>query len=956
MMQANFLSSIAGFYTSKTDFSSYCFVFPGRRTGLFFSKYLSSYISKPVWAPKVITINELFEEYTDYSTADNISLLFILHSVYNRVLHKEISFDDFISIGETLISDFDDIDKHLINAKQLYTNLSDIKQLDDDYSHLTKKQLEAIKTFWGAFNTEKFSTHQKEFISLWDNLYEIYSEFRKELKNKNMVYSGMHYRNVAEDIINNKFKGYGYEKLIFAGFNALTPAEDKLFEFLKNHAKADFFWDYSEWINNLPVPKGSISVKSSGPGYFIKENTLKYPSPEGWKLPMNEHTESQDITISPVSTSMDQLTVINDFLKESDRANMNTALVLTDENMLLPALYGIPEKVDRINVTMGYPLKNTPAYGLIELLFELQLRLRESKNNKVWFHHKLVTPILQHQYITLLEPEHSKELLTYIIKENSLFPEQNELHINNLFTLIFRKIKTSEELSEYLKEILYKIAGALSNEKGKEIEREFLYNIYQTIVRLDDILNEYTADTLPETWFRLLKKLLEYRTVPFEGEPLGGLQVMGILETRALDFDNLIILNLNENIFPKTTPAASFIPYSLRTGFGLPTIEYQDNIYSYYFFRLIHRAKKVSLLYTTDTDGMKSGEMSRFLYLLNYLYPVKPKLKQYREEVTLIPSPAVKTIKNKNVLNALNEFLTGHRTLSPSTLSKYMECPMRFYYSNVAGIKEPEEIMDEADSRIFGKIFHTAIENLFRPFIDKQLSSDLIDALIQNTANTDRIIEEAFKKEISPFDFQKHGFNDLYGNNLILKEVTKKYILELLEKEKSYCPFTISGLELDVETEFSFDNKTVKIKGTIDRIDKKDNIIRIIDYKTGSSKNIFSDIDTLFSKEKHSDLKAIFQTFLYSYILKKDKNDSGILYSAGIINTKELFNKSYTPDIKRGNRSSNAKEIYFNEVESEFVKNMKLLLSEIFDPSVPFEQVSDKKKCDYCPYKSICRR
>lgn len=955
-MQTNFLSSIAEFYSSTTDFSSYCFVFPGRRTGLFFRNYLSSLITKPVWAPRILTINELFEEYTEYSTADNISLLFILHDIYNRVLQTDTSFDDFISIGETLISDFDDIDKHLTDAEQLYTNLSDLKELDDDFSHLTDEQKEAIKKFWGTFAPEKLSSHQEKFISLWDKLYEIYTEFRKELINRNMVYSGIHYRTVADDIINNRFRGFGYKKLIFAGFNALTLAEDKLFSYLKDSGKADFFWDYSKWMVDIPVLNGNLTDKGAGAGFFIKENIRKYPSPEGWVLPENSSSGSQEIVITPVSTSMDQLTGINDFLKEAGKEGMNTALVLADENMLLPALHGIPGEIDHINVTMGYPLKNTPAYGLIELLFELQLRLRPNQNNKVWFHHKLVTPILQHQYITMLEPEGSKELLKLIIKQNELFPEKKLLHINELFTLIFRKIKTPKELSDYLKEIVTRIAVSLGGEQGKEIEKEFLYNIHQTIVRLDDILNEYPKDTTPETWFRLLKKLLEFRTVPFEGEPLGGLQVMGILETRALDFDNLIILNMNEDVFPKKSASVSFIPYSLRKGFGLPTIEYQDNIYSYYFFRLIHRAKKISLIYTTDSDGIKTGDMSRFLYLLKYLYPVKPGTRQYNEEVILIPPPGVATQKTASVIKVLEEFLSGSRTLSPSSLSRYLECPMRFYYNKIAGIDEPKEIMDEADSRIFGLIFHKAIENLFRPYLNRTITTELIDLLIKDTDNIKKVIEEAFIAEVSPFDYQKSGFNDLYGNNLILKEVTKLYILELLKKEKPYCPYELTGLEQYVELTIPFGNRSVKIQGTIDRTDKKNNIKRIIDYKTGSSKSLFPDVEALFDKEKHSDIKAVFQTFLYSYILKQTENDSDVLYTAGIINTKELFRANYSVNIKTGKQINKAKEVYFNEVENEFVENLQKLLEEIFDPDVPFVQVKNKKKCEYCPYKTLCRR
>ncbi len=956
-MQKSFLESIAEYYVQKykTDLSSFCFVFPGRRAGLFFRSHLNNLISKPIWSPKILTINELFEQSSSLLTSDSISLLFELHEIYNEVLNQNITFDEFISWGEMFLNDFNDIDKHLISAKQIYTNLSDIKKLDDDYSHLTSNQLEAIHSFWGTFNVIKNSSDQEKFINVWDRLNIIYNTFSNRLKQQGEAYSGMHYRIVAENIANKNFTELPYSKLIFAGFNALTPAEKKLFTHLKNNGKADFFWDYSDWIISTSQISENKNSDNYGAGFFIKDSIYNYPPPTDWTLPIPEKESSPEITIVPVSTSLDQVSEISSFLLENSKDDLSTALILTDENMLIPALHGIPEQIEHINITMGYPLKNTPAYGLTELLYNLQKQLRTGKDNKTWFYHKQIIPLLQHQYITLLAQEKSKQLLKNIISNNRLFIEAKEFQTDKLFSSIFKKIDSSTSISAYLKNIFELIFNKLDNNNEKIIEREFIYSIYKTVTRLEDILKKHDKEIETSTWFGLLKKLLEFQTVPFEGEPLAGLQVMGILETRALDFENLIILNLNEGVFPRTAPPNSFIPYSLRIGFGLPTIEYQDNIFSYYFFRLIHRVKKVSLVYTTATQGNQSGEMSRFLYLLKYLHPANPTIKIYNEEVKLLPAPPIITVKTKNVQVRLDEFYeSGGKHLSASSLSTYIDCPMRFYYQKVTQISEPDEIIEEADARIFGLIFHDVAENIYKPYIGKVITKEILDKLITNTQHIKQLINKAFQNRLTSFDFNSSGYMNLYGKNSMVIEVTKHYILKFLEKEKSICPVTILDLEKKVEWLVPTNSSPVKIKGYIDRIDSKDGITRVIDYKTGVSQNSFAEVKDLFDTDKHSKVKAVFQTILYSNILSSIDGEGK--YQPGIINVKDLFKNDYSININQKPLRKQGVDVLLEDVKEEFAEHLQTLLEEIFNYDIPFIQTNDIKKCGYCPYRELCRR
>ena len=956
-MQKCFLESIAAYYVQKykTDLSSFCFVFPGRRAGLFFLNYLNRQISRPAWAPQILTINELFEQTSSLVTVDNISLLFDLHALYNEILGQETTFDEFISWGEMFLNDFNDIDKHLVNAEQLYSNLSALKELEDDFSYLSTNQLEAIISFWGTFNVKKLSSDQKKFIGLWEKLYTLYKTFEERLMADGKAFPGMHYRIVAENIKNKNFPGFTCSKFVFAGFNALTPAEKTLFDHLKNLGKADFFWDYSGWITQKFNGADHDLQGNNGAGLFITENIKRYPPPSGWSLPVPDESSQPEITLVPVPTSLDQVTEINSFLLESNPDDLNTALVLTDENMLIPALHGIPVETEHINITMGYPMKNTPAYGLTGLLFNLQKQLRKGKDNKTWFYHKQVVPLLQHQYITLLAPEESKKFLKDIISGNRLFIEADEFKDSELFSHIFRKIGYPVSVSAYLKDIFKLIFLKLNENSDKTIEREFIYSVVKTINRLDDILKAKNAVIETSTWFGLLNKLLEFQTVPFEGEPLAGLQVMGILETRALDFENLIILNLNEGTFPRTSAPNTFIPYSLRIGFGLPTIEHQDNIFSYYFFRLLHRVKKVSLVYTTSTQGNKSGEMSRFLYTLKYLYPQRPSVKIYAEEVKLLSVPEIVTKKTKEIQAGLDRFLEGgDKELSASSISKYLECPMKFYYQKIAEIKEPDELTEDIDARIFGNIFHKVAETLYKPYRGKVINGQDIEEMAGSPQKISDLIEVTLKEELSGTDFKRAGFQDLSGKNEMIKEVLFKYILQFLKREKEQSPFTVTGLEEEVKHVMQTNSHAVRLKGYVDRIDFKEGVYRVIDYKTGASQNTFKNVDELFDPEQHSKVKAVFQTILYSYILsEKDKDGK---YRPCILNIKDLYKPDFNINVALKAPRQKGQEILIDDVRNEFESNMMSLLDEIFNPDNPFTQTDDIKKCEYCAYKSLCRR
>ncbi len=950
-MTSGFLNAIATYYYQQhqSDLADYCFVFPSQRAGIFFTNHLRQLVEGPQWAPEIMTVNDFFASLSDTIPADNITLLFRLHQVYKQVTGKEVTFDEFLPWGELFLGDFDDIDKYLVDVDQLFSNLISYKELDDDYSHLNEKQLEAIKTFWGTFKAEQLSSHQTHFLENWEHIPHIYKAFVQQLATDSLGYEGMIYREVANKITDEGLIDIKWQKVVFVGLNALTPAERKLMDNLRKRQLADFFWDYSPWMENT----GDTVFQTRGPGLFLNENRLRYLAPKDFVLPLNE--AGPEVTITAVANPTEQLKSVHSFLTKEYESDLKTAVVLADETMLMPTLHGIPNNVDRVNVTMGYPLNNTPVFGLVNLLFDLQRNARSSKEG-TWLYHRHVLPILQHQYISLLAEDECRALHKQLVKENIIFVKAKELHHHPLFKLLFSKVNNGSELAIYLINLLTKIYELLEPQEDKLLEQEFVYALHKSIVRLQDLLEQNQQhDLQPETWIKLYKKLADFQTVPFKGEPLAGLQVMGILETRALDFDKLIILDLNEGVFPRTSAPNTFIPATLRAGFELPTIEFQDAIFSYYFFRLIHRAKKVELLYSTGAQGMKSNEMSRYLYQLKYEFNAQVNSNTTSENVSLLNAPQPIARKTPAIMNELDKYKAGsQRFLSPSALSVYIECPMRFYYQKVANISEPDEITEEADARIFGLIFHDVVENLYKPQEGKEVDAATIEGWIKNKKRIDELIREGFNKHLSDYEKGKNAFTEIHGKNVMVFEVIRRYLLQFLKLEKARAPFTIVELERKVEHLYNSNGLQLNIGGYIDRLESKDGILRVMDYKTGTGDATTGSIDDLFNTDKHKKIKATFQTLLYSLILDETADEPRPI-QPGVIWVRDVFKKSYDTQLfLKDGRSKNP--ILLQGVQSEFKAGLDNLLEELYTPDIPFQPVEDITKCRFCPYKTLCNR
>ncbi|WP_430811189.1 MULTISPECIES: PD-(D/E)XK nuclease family protein [unclassified Carboxylicivirga] len=951
-MTAGFLNAIAAYYHQhhRNDLADYCFVFPSQRAGIFFTNHLRQLVDAPTWAPRIMTVNDFFASLSPAIVADNITLLFALHQSYNAVSSMPTTFDEFLPWGEMLLSDFDDIDKYLVGVDDLFSNIISYKELEDDYSHLNEQQREAIKTFWGAFNAEQLSSHQRHFLDNWTLIPKVYTAFRKALSAQSLAYEGMVYRRIAESIKQDALLDIQWKKVVFVGLNALTPAERKLMDHLQKRGMADFFWDYSPWMQK-DAEGGSLPTR--GPGLFLNENKMRYPAPKNFVLPL--HEQGPDITITAVANPTEQLKSVHSFLNKEYESDLKTALVLADETLLMTALHGIPESVDRVNVTMGYPLNNTPVFGLVNLLFEMQRNARSSKNG-LWLYHRHVLPILQHQYVSMLAEEDCRTLHKKLVKENIIFVQAKDLQINPLFKLIFSRISDGAQLAHYLTSILSKIYELLQPKDDKLLEQEFVFTLHKSIVRLQDLLEQNQQESITaETWMKLYKKLADFQTVPFKGEPLAGLQVMGILETRALDFDKLIILDLNEGVFPRTSAPNTFIPATLRAGFGLPTIEFQDTIFSYYFFRLIHRAKKVELLYSTGAQGMKSNEMSRYLYQLKYEFNATIKTQTSGGHVALLSPPLPHAPKTPEVMEILTQFKAGgKRSLSPSALSVYIECPMRFYYQKIAGIREADEINEEADARIFGLIFHDVVEQLYQTHINKTVDANTIESWLKDKPRIDGLIREGFKKHLSDYDKGKNAFTEIHGKNVMVFEVIRRYLMQFLKLEKQRAPFTIIDLEREVKHVINTGSLQLNMGGFIDRLESKDGIVSVTDYKTGNGDATITAVADLFNTDKHKKIKATFQTLLYALILEETTHANVPLQPA-VIWVRDVFKRSYDTRLFR-KQGKNKEAILLQAVQQEFKEGLYDLLEELYNPDIPFQPVEDTSKCRFCTYKSLCNR
>jgi len=956
----SFLFRIASEYYKhhKDDIHTFTFVFPNRRAGLFFQNYLSQIALKPLFSPEIITIDSIFQQSSELQSADRLYLLFKLYRIYCDESEHQESFDSFVFWAEMLLADFNDVDKYMIDAKQLFTNVKDYKDIDDLFDIFSEQQKEAISRFLGSFDIHKKNKYEENFISTWQVLFPIYSKFKKELFEEKMGYEGMISRYVSDKLNKNeRFEWFDNKKFVFVGFNALNPCEKKLMDILNKREQADFYWDYD--ANELKDPDNPASS-------FYKENTNLFKSK--YDITVETIKENRNFEVFGIPSSIGQAKTVFSILQQiypeanDDIDYLKTAVVIPDENLMLPVLYSIPENIKKINVTMGYPLQLTSVASLVEQIFELHKRKRIFDGNYK-FYHVNVKNILSHQLISVFCADTIKIINDKIINENLTYIHQNVFSQNNLLKTIFNPDVNSTSFLEYLINILkylfHETNRIKTDDADYKLESSFLYQYYITLNRISGILKS-NADSISmqlDTLMRLIKQLTNGINIPFVGEPLEGLQIIGSLETRGLDFENIIITSFNEGVYPQKSFTNSFIPYNLRKGFNLPTYEHLDAITSYNFYRLINRAKNIYFVYDSRIDNGNTGEVSRFLHQLKYHYLIDIKTKNISFEVNSPDENVINITKDDAIVNKLKAFFDlpeNHSSLSPSSINTYINCPLQFYLNYVEKISTVDEISEQMEANVFGSIFHDVIANIYKPFEGKILNSDDIKSIIKNKENINLFINKAFARH---FFKQPEGSTvNLQGNNLLIASVLFKYVVGVLEKDITQTPFTYIVGEKPVKSTLSTKYGNVRIGGIIDRIDIKDGVIRIFDYKTGSGTLEFEKWGDLFNHDAEPNKQAshVLQTFLYGYLYKDTVDNQQI--KPGIIYVRDIFKKDFAPFIKYKAEKQKVEVDNYMDFNDDFVENLRACVEEIFDTSVPFFQTKNLDTCKYCNFKSICKR
>ena len=965
MIMRPFLKQVADYYYALGDISKKCFVFPNRRSMVFFSKYLCEAVrgNAPVLAPQMLTINDLFYKVAGLQPSDRVRLLVELYKCYKNLNAKAETLDEFVFWGDVILADFNDVDKYLVDSDQLFTNIADYKSIQDTFEYLTPEQKKAIEAFVSHFNdqsgrlTVDLETDNPNvkgrFLQIWNLLLPLYDSYRDSLRSNGMAYEGMVYRDLAdrlkadsvEEVFGSVFKAdTGF---VFVGLNALSESEKMLLRKLRDAGRAEFCWDWSGEM---------IQDSQNRSSFFMKENIHEFPQACKWDL---EGVQAPQVNVVSVSSSVGQAKRLPDILRsiaatrysgDMSAIGADCAVVLPDENLLRPVLNSIPEDVKDINVTMGLPMTGSLLYSLMSDIASVQLNAVRRKD-KTLFYHKQVWDVFSNEVFRKIADEQTLEKVAAIRKEARHYVPEEDFWVTPLLSTIFRPVLTdmksalAEQIyafSDYLRDVVKVLASRIADDSTLSLELEFAREYYRNV----NILKENGLEVLPVTYVRLLNQLLGSVSVPFKGEPLRGLQIMGPLEMRALDFKDLVIMSANEGTFPRRNVSSSFVPPELRKGFGMPTYEYQDAVWAYYFYRMISRVETVWMLVDSRTEGLKSGEESRYIKQLEYHFglPINRYVVKYDSMKTAQLSEISKTEEDVQVIK--------DTSLSATTLQNYLACPAKFYYSTVKGLRAEEEVSESLDYGMFGTIFHETMRLLYScedgqtPL--KLITRDYIKSWLSRDLEIKTMVKSLIMKEMNAMEVS--------GRNLVVADVIVKYVkktlscdLELLENARR-PHFVILGLEGKVPGVFGGQ----KFKGYIDRLDSlNEGEVRVVDYKTGkvleNDENINDDnaeaiADMIFDPSAKERPKIALQFYIYDMLLQDDPRVKGMAITNSVYSTAHLF--SDVPAVKPLNRK-------FYDAMSE---RLGKLLEEMYDVDVPFKRTDDDKVCTYCDFKMICGR
>ncbi|MDE5886011.1 MAG: PD-(D/E)XK nuclease family protein, partial [Muribaculaceae bacterium] len=984
-----------------SDLSEFCFLFPNKRSGTFFLKYLKEESEKHVMlSPHITTITDFVGKLSGRVVAGRLDLLFMLYGAYNELSgggageldeSDSVEFDSFRGWGETVLSDFSEADQYMVNTAELFKNVKDYREISSNF--LTKDQKRVLEEyfgrtevgdsskFWKNFDKEdeELSNAKRRFLHLWRIMAPLYDKLNEKLAAKGLTTTGGAYRLAVETLRENGRDILPYKKVVAIGFNALSTTENFIFNELKNFegyegfdSFADFFWDMTG-----PILTGGVNSASK----FVKANINMFPCPD-WALSglrLSETSDMPKINVVASPSNSAQVKITGNLLSELRRritaeeiTNAKVAVVLPDENLLLPMLYSLPDGMGKVNLTMGYSLRLTSVVPFVTLLRKLQLDRRRVGGEECFYHNDLRL-FLAHPFShAVFGSETVREVVKLMDKEHRTIVKLSELHD---FSEDLSKILDPAQLGEtplevvrYIEKVLNIVKDKLEKngekKESKKLETSHI-NIYlDGLRRLTDILEEYRVNMKPPTVFYLADRMIAGETVRFEGEPLTGLQVMGTLETRSLDFDHLFILSMNERIMPLRARMRTFIANSLRNAFGMPPANYAESIFAYYFYRMICRAKEVTLLYDARTGGGQgAGDVSRYIVQLRHLF-AKDKIndQEWKFILTAKEGKNASVEKNDEITSLLSSYLEegGKKRFSASSLNDYRECQVKFFYRDVMGINtdpEPSEFIDAIGA---GNILHTLMEELYVP--ENMRGQYLKTPLMVTGESLDKLIadEEGLRRLttriVNRLHYKKWGEDldtPLFGASEIVAERIMEQAVRVMKHDRALTPFKIYGTEIKDLLRINLPSgKTVNFKFAIDRLDEimidGTPHLRIVDYKTGSIKLKAADMEEVMTGDYKSE--QIFQLFTYAWLLNKQ----GIRGARNVM--MEIYNvpKIFLPEVNYPEIDKQPVADY-SQYSAEFSERIEQMLESVFD-SPAFKATEDARRCEMCGLREICRR
>lgn len=955
-MRKTFLEYVAEDLLKKygIDLSRITLVFPNKRASLFLNEHLARMADGPLWSPVYTTISQLFRDRSERVVADNIKLVCDLYRIYVQCTGTTETLDHFYGWGMLMLSDFDDIDKNLADARDVFRNLSNIHELDD-VSYLSEEQREVLKRFFSNFSDDYNTELKNRFLQLWQNFGNIYNSFNAHLQEEGLAYEGALYR----EVVNNDLATYDADTYIFVGFNMLQKVEQKLFTLLAKAGKAKFYWDFDRYY---------MEGANNEAGYYIRQYLEAFPNElfnRDDEIYNNFRTEKELRFIS-ASTETIQGRFVGHWLQNEDfvRAGRKTAVVLCDENLLQTVVHSLPSEVENVNITTGFPLAQSPVFSFVNALINLQTigYTKSAERYRLQY----VRAVLRHPYSLFLS-DNCTEQLRALEEHHTYYPSRQEMAVDEGLTLIFANLEEGvadvqtyhAKLVDWILSML-KTVGKSTQETDDHLMKEAIYRMYTLFNRLHELIvsGDLSVDLI--TLLRLITQLVQSTSIPFHGEPAIGLQVMGVLETRNIDFDNVLLLSCNEGNMPKGVNDASFIPYAIRKAHSLTTIDHKVAIYSYYFHRLLQRAQNITILYNNATEDGHTGEMSRFM--LQMLVESGHKIERLSLQAgqmpnVLQPHAVVKTDSIMQQLMKLDK-------LSPTAINRYLRCQLLFFYNTVAGLKESDEETDDIDNRTFGNIFHKGSQLIYEQLMDANftVSENAIKDFLAEKSALQRIVDRTFNEEL--FKVANANQHPQYnGLQLINRGVIISYLKKLLQMDLSLTPFRILAMEKPVEQEvvFNVDGKahTLTIGGYVDRLDEVEEgngkVIRVVDYKTGRKpQTAVAAFEDIFSGDKvtknHADYYL--QTFLYAAIVRDSLkwNKQKLPVSPALLFIQQASAEENDPVLRVGKERINDIAVYHND----FWAHLKALLSEIFNKERAFMPTKDRERCTRCPYKQVC--